>query len=300
MVTVQDGKIVIAGHSLEGTTNHYFLIRMDLEGVVEHNLKIATDSSKVPTDSVITTLRTNSATEMIVVFNSPTKEVVAKVTVDSSPTETYLVLNRGANAAILHAKEHSATSLTMLAIFDSKLVNIYANLATPSNTKAQYADSSLSFYPDPGRYDIDWMTSDSDAIFGVASTDGKLYHGKISFSSQNYASISMVHYYGKTAGAATHVSIVQIASDYAFLATIHSDGSAWIYKQWYVAGTSTAKIQVKPLNYGFTNWKIAAGYASGQFVYAASMKGAESASLTSDQVAIFKKAGSNLDSASFC
>lgn len=251
---MQDGKIVIAGHSLDGSTNHYFLMRIGLDGVIEHNLKMATDSTKVPADSVITTLLPNSATEMIVVFNSPTKEVVAKVTVGSSPTETYLVLNRGANAAILHAKEHSATSLTMVAIFNSRLVNIYADLATPANTKAQYADNSLSFYPDPGRSAIDWMTSDSDAIFGIASSDGKLYHGRISFASQDYAAITAVHYYGGTAGAATHVSIVQIASEHAYIATMHSNGSGWIYKQSYVpGGSSFSKIKVKPVNYGFTN-----------------------------------------------
>lgn len=137
----------LVGRSTVGSTNSFFLITMGATGTVNYQLKIASDTTTIGTDSRIYQMYTTNGTTIITAFKGSVsgynKDVLSIVTLGSTSSERYIGLSNQTNTQLLGAFINGSV-FTILGVHNSKVFEMVYRSSNKQTSKARYLGSSIS------------------------------------------------------------------------------------------------------------------------------------------------------------
>ena len=198
------------GHSLNGSSKTFFVLKFSQTGVLEYNYKIGVDTTKVDPDSSIVYMYARSYTEVITVFGGSTKSTISFMTLDAGTPEAYLTVQGASNSLIMYARRFSATTMNMIFIYQGKMAMMYYDSTTDSNTKAKYITNDVSTFSPSNYRSTNTMRWNDEAVGWIAAitTNSRIYGFLITTVGGNYASISKGFNLGPTSAQPIFISAV--------------------------------------------------------------------------------------------
>lgn len=128
-----------AGYSLVGSVKTFFLLRITAEGVVDYNLQVGADNTKVANDSVIINMHAISDTVVHISFKGAISgnsyDVFSVVTLGDSSSEKYIGLYGQSTTNLLNLFE-SGGNYTLTGVRDGNLFEFVFNSLNSLNSKA--------------------------------------------------------------------------------------------------------------------------------------------------------------------
>jgi hypothetical protein len=268
------------GYSLVGASHTYFLLSIGPSGTVTNQHQIASDTTKVGTDSIIYEMYTTDGTTVITAFKGTIGgvgyDVLSILTLGGlgSPiSERYIGLTGQTDTQLMGAFI-SGSVFTVTGMLDCHLFELVYDSGTPSNSKARYIKDDVCLQVS------DWAILDMNPIHTkrMISLDraGGIFVTTFTPNAGDYSTFDDSLKYGDSGAYFIQPHLV---NNSRLVDIYHLSSSRFYARLLPLDGSGAPFIRYTPLGSG----AIEASVTSSSFVYAQSIVGRESISLTAKQ-----------------
>ena len=283
------------GHSLTGSVNQYFILKIALDGSIQYNYKIGIDTTIVGTNSVIIKLVAYSESSAQIYFDGYVSGVhnviLSNIVMDGITQETLVGLKGYTTSTIIQNTIISTTAQTIFWVLNNKLFAMYYDSTSIYNTQASYLTNELSTIQSLPKYSSMDLKSDlTEGWIAAISTDSKIYGVFTNIAAASSLSLARCFQISGFTQAPTSVVVNYIDSTHWVISAFITGNSGYVILVDQ-STTSSPVITMRSIP-GLNNGVILVKYLSStsSLLIGSNIIGGESSTYTKTQGIIYKSA----------
>ena len=281
------------GHSLSGSVNQYFVLKIASDGSIQYNYRVGTDTSNVGTDSIILGMSAVGESQVQVVFDGSVSGshyiILSTLVMDGSTQESLIGFKGYPSSSGIKSSILSSTAQTIFCVLNNKLLALYYDSTNVYGTQGSYLTNELNtILTSPKTSSMSLKSDQSEGWIVSLSSDSYIYGILTNIAPASALNLARCFKINGFSSAPTKVSVNYIDSTHWIIVSYASGNNGYIM-MIDQSTTSTPIIKMRIIS-GLNNGLIFSRYisSSSSFLIASNLIGGEASGLTKNQGIIYK------------